>query len=351
MANKKVLIIKLTSLGDVIFNIPLANSLKDAGYEVSFLTSEKGYGVIKNNPAFQNSFLAPMEKWKRNKKPFSNILEYIKIVKEIRKQKFDIVIDSQQMFKSLIWMIFSGAKRRITCKNGKDFSWIAANEIIPDIRIGYHRHSVLNYLEYAKYLGAEQKIKFSLPVSSDETKSKIDLLLKDLDNSKPLVVISPATTRHLKYWHTDNWKELVQGIKDKCSLVFTGTKTDNDFISEISDNKFLNLAGKTDLSDLIELFRRASIVISPDAGSSHVAWATAKPAVISIFTITPAQYYGPFGDDKKYFRVQGNLPCQPCYLPQCPLKGEQKEACRKLPHPIEIINIVNNLLENTIHGV
>ena len=49
---KKVLIIRLSALGDVIFTIPLANTLKDNGYEVSWLVSEKGYQLLKDNPEF-----------------------------------------------------------------------------------------------------------------------------------------------------------------------------------------------------------------------------------------------------------------------------------------------------------
>ena len=44
---KKILLIRLSSLGDVIFNIPLANVLKSNGFEVSWLVSEKGYDVVK----------------------------------------------------------------------------------------------------------------------------------------------------------------------------------------------------------------------------------------------------------------------------------------------------------------
>lgn len=348
---KKVLIIKLTSLGDVIFNIPLANSLKDAGYDVSWLVSEKGYGVINNNPAVSKTFLAPTVKWKKNKFSIKNLFEYIHLIKALRKEKFDILIDSQKMFKSMLLQIFSGAKRRITSRGGKELSWLGINEFIPSIYTGVQRHSVNNYLEYAKYLGVEPKIKFTLPPSTQETKEKIDKLLIDINKTKPIVIISPATTRHLKFWHNDNWHKLIDGIKDKCNLVFTATENDRELIDEIGGNKFINLTGKTTLTDLIELFSRADIVISPDAGSAHIAWASGKPAVISIFTITPPTLYGPFGDDKKYFRVIGNLPCQPCYKQHCPLASPQFEACRRLPEAEEIINIVNNLLKTTDNGV
>ena len=64
---QKVLIIRLSSLGDVIFNIPLANVLKQNNYEVSWLVGEKGLDVIQNNPCVDKVFFAPVEKWKKNK--------------------------------------------------------------------------------------------------------------------------------------------------------------------------------------------------------------------------------------------------------------------------------------------
>lgn len=346
---KKVLLIRLTSLGDVIYNIPLANSLKEAGFEVSWLVSEKGYLVIKNNPAVYKTFLAPAQKWKTKKYSPSCLFEYLKILKEIRKEKFDIVIDSQQMFKSLIWLLFCGAKRKITVKGGGELSFLGANEFIP--KFDNKLHYVSRYLEFAKYLNAAPKLKFSLPPSTQKTKEKIDKLLAPLDNTKPIVVISPATTRHLKHWHPDNWCNLIAGIKDSCSLIFTGGENDKQLIKEIGGDNYLNLAGKTDLLDLIELFSRADIVISPDSGSAQIAWAVGKPAVICIYTITPWNIYGPFGNDEKYFKVHGNLSCQPCYKDNCPFNNSQFEACRKLPHADEIINIVNNLLKNIKHGV
>ena len=67
---QKVLVIRLSPLGDVIFNIPLANVLKQNNYEVSWLVGEKGLDVIQNNPCVDKVFFAPVEKWKKNKNIF-----------------------------------------------------------------------------------------------------------------------------------------------------------------------------------------------------------------------------------------------------------------------------------------
>ena len=96
-------------MGDVIFNIPLANCLKDNGYEVHWLVSEKGYSLVKDNPCVDKVHLAPVEKWKKSGKPFENFKEYLSILKMLRAEKFDIAIDTQLILKSLYWTRFCGA--------------------------------------------------------------------------------------------------------------------------------------------------------------------------------------------------------------------------------------------------
>lgn len=346
---KKILLVRLSSLGDVIFNIPLANVLKNNGYSVTWIVSEKGYDVIKNNPAVDRAILVPIAKWKKKGFCLDNIIEFFSILKELRKEKFDIALDTQMMFKSMAIMRLCRAKRKICFNKGKEFSQFGGNERIEPKPNDYSIHAVYRHLTYAQYLGLKgaDEVKFTLPESTIETKSKVDELLKDLDKSKPLVVIAPATTWKLKHWNKDNWKILVDSIKDKCSLVFTGTEADKPLISYISNDEHINLAGKTGLLDLVEIFSRAKLVIAPDSGSAHVARACEKPAVIAIFCCTPATMYGPFGDDTKYFAIDGSLKCQPCHKRKCTLTGDDFEQCVNYPNAQKIIDIVNRVLENS----
>lgn len=349
---KKVLLIRLSSLGDVIFNVPLVNVLKSNGYEVTWIVSEKGIDIVKNNPAVDNAILIPLKKWKKNRFSFNNILEFFSILRKLRAEKFDIAIDTQMMLKTAIWMFLCGAKRKLGYSIGREYSTLAVKEKInkpqtPDYQI----HAVYQHLQFAKYLGLTDEVKFTLPTSTADVIKKADELLKDVDKSKPMVVISPATTWKLKHWNKDNWKVVIDAIKDKCSLVFTGMECDRELISYIGGDEHINLVGKTNIKDMIEIFSRADIVMAPDSGSSHVARATEKPAVITIFCCTPPKMYGPFGNDKKYFAVGGDLKCQPCHARICPLKGDGAEQCVNFPHPDKIINIVNSLLQNIGHSV
>lgn len=343
--SKKLLLIRLSSLGDVIHTIPLANSLKDAGYEITWLVSEKGLQVLQGNPCVDKVILAPVQKWKKRGFSLTSFKEYLSILKQLRAEKFDIAIDAQMMLKSMYWMMFCGAKRRIISRQARELSFLGANEIIPEITKD-HKHPVIRcYMKFADYLGVDtSKIKVTLPERSTEVKTKVDELLKGISN--PIVVISPATTWANKHWNRDYWKTVVDALKDKCSIVFTGGPNDNELIEYISGGKFLNLAGKTDIMELAEIFSRADVVLSPDSGSAHLAWAAQKPLVVTIFTCTPLEYLAPPTGNCE--ALTGHIDCQPCFKRRCKFNTN---ACVNSPLPEEVVNIVNKSLLNKYNVV
>ncbi len=346
MERKKVLLIKLSSLGDVIFNIPLAYALKDAGYEVSWLVSEKGYDIIKNNPCVDKAILAPIFSWRKRGFSIRNIVEFWSLIRQLRAEKYDISIDAQMMFKSLFFNMLCGARRRITSKKAKEFAVLGANELVEGISYSPNCSIVLNYLKFAEYLGINTaEIKTSLPNRTKEVVLKINELLKDIDLSKPTVIVAPATTWENKHWDIENWKMVVNKLSESASIVFSGGEKDEELVEKINNKRFLNLAGKTNLMELIELFSRADVVISPDSGSAHLAWALNKPAVITIFTCTPEKVLAPIGDEGKYIAVSGELSCRPCFKKKCKLRND-KNLCTKLPEPEEVVEVANKIFSN-----
>lgn len=345
----KILIIRLTSLGDVIFTIPLACTLHDENNEIGWLVAEKGLDVIKGNPCVDKCHFVPLKEWK--KRPFSikTFIEFLNLIKEIRAENYDIALDCQQMFKNLFLFLFSGAKRRITFKDAREFSNLGANEFVtPKAKFrDYNYHIVERNLDYARYLGFEPtSIKYSLPETSTSAKAKVDELLKNIGHNLPVVVVAPETTWLNKHWSEENWAKLIENIHTRCNLVLTGTNTEllNSILSKTQSNvNYLDLFGKTNVEELREVFSRAKLVISPDSGSAHLAWASSNPAVVAIFTCTPAKRFGPYGDSRKYFAVSSELECQPCFKRKCHLLQDINK-CRNYPKYEVIMNIVNELL-------
>ncbi|MBQ3311290.1 glycosyltransferase family 9 protein [bacterium] len=346
-SKKKVLIIRLSSMGDVIFNVPLANKLKENGYEVSWLVGEKGLQILENNPSVDKVFFAPVEKWKKSKNILKNFYEYIEIIKNLRNEKFDIALDTQMLMKSIPFTMFCGAKRRIISKSAREFSFIGANEIIPRVFDKFNIPVVKAYLKYAEYLGLDVSyFNVTLPPSKEDDVNFVSDLLKDTDKTKQNIVIAPATTWVAKHWDKNNWRELIEKLKDKYNLIFSGGKNDVKLIDEIRNGVGLNLAGKTNLSQLIELLRNSDLLISLDSGTTHLGWATQIPKVISIFCCTPIGLYAPIGDKNKYVSLSGDLTCQPCHHKKCRLKEKLKNSCTKFPKPDEVFKYVQKFMEN-----
>ena len=337
---KKILLVRLSALGDVIFNIPLANILKKNGAVLHWLVSEKGFQIVNGNPCVDKVILAPVEKWKKEENKIKNFFEYLKIIKELRKEKYDIVIDTQLILKSLIWTLFSGGKRRIVSKSAREGAIIGGNEFIEPIFRDFETHAVINYFEFAKHLGLDtSEIKVTLPESTEEVKNKIDELLAIADKKKKNLMIAPATTWKNKHWNKEHWQQVVNEInKEKFNLIFLGTKNDESLIKEIGGDNYINLCGKTNLPELIEVMRRSDILVSLDSGSTHLGWATNKPKIVSIFCSTPKKRYMPIGEG--HIGLSGNLKCQPCHKKKCPKKTNE---CTNYPKPKEVIDAIYTL--------
>ena len=104
---------------------------------------------------------------------------------------------------------------------------------------------------------------------------------------------------------------------------------------------YIGVRGDENLTELAEIFRRADVVISPDSGSAHIAWAVEKPFVITVFTATSALRNAPFGENCVSFYPE--IDCYPCMKRKCRRKKEKNICCTAVS-PEKIVNILKNIL-------
>jgi len=347
----KILIVRLSAIGDVIHSLPVLNALKrkfpDA--DISWVVEDKAADILLNNPLVDKVFIIPKKRWKNEGFSFSNAKEFIDIIGLIRKEKFDIAIDLQELFKSGIITYLSGAKRRIAHAKTREFAEIFINEKLQAHDIFDPNKMIIErYLEPAKYLGAPvDEIKFSLPPVKIETKAYIDSLLQDIDSSKPVIVFSPATIWPTKHWLESYWSELLKKLSSNNNIIFIGSDNDNALINRITaqadTQNFLSVAGKTTLLDLIEIFNRTDILVTPDTGPAHIANATGRPVIISIFGSTSHKRSSPYGD--KHIAFSAELSCQPCFKRKCSKKYSSME-CMKEITPDKVFETILDELHN-----
>ena len=346
---KKVLILRLSAIGDTIHTLPVVNALKAAypDCQTGWVVEDKAALFVEKHPNVDKCYILPKKLWKKRGLSPENVKEFFDIIKDINSEHYDIVLDTQQLFKSAILLPFLNIKRKITLSGGREFSGLFSNEKVKASHELFNPdyHVVKRNLELAEYLGANaENIEFKLAPPSEEVQNRVNTLLFSLNPDKKNVVISPATTWKNKHWDEDCWREVLSYLESRANLIFTGTENDLPLIERISNgiNGGVILAGKTNLEELACVFSRADVVISPDSGSAHIAWATAHPKIITLFFATSSNRTAPYGE--KYFSIQSKTECSPCMKKHCKLKSNKNKCIQEISSE-EIINIVKKVLQ------
>lgn len=363
----KLLIVKLSAIGDVIHCLPVANALKARlpGLHLTWLVEPLSADLLIDNPAVDDVIIFQAKSWLRQaNKPrqWGSIWQNASaLFKRLQEEKFDAVLEMQGLLKSALIAQACGAKIRIGFARTREF---ADCFLTHPINVGdYFGHYVpvvdLN-LRIAEallmLLGGDARlppIAFPLPVVSSAVRDKMlsiiangktnqpapikatghnapDAVAPVLSHhmgTEPICVLIPGTTWTSKSWPSESWFQLGQKIASLgYRLILIGGKSElatNRLLAERLRNhndcdNLLDLTDSTTLLDLIYLFRKTDIVIGCDTGPLHLAAAVNKPKVVGIYGSTPWRRNGPYGDHCRSVSLEAW--CQPCYRKVCPLK-------------------------------
>jgi len=312
----RILLIKLSSLGDIIHALPTLEALRSLYPRGRFtwLVEDAHAPVLAGHPALDEVWPVPRPRL-GNGLFLKNLRDGLQIARRLRKEPFDLVIDLQGLLKSALWVALARSPRKLGYDRTREFSYLALTErLVPFDR---EAHAVWRYLNLARRLGAPAdppRLRFGLPLTED-----IDNLISP-EKGRPLVVLHPGARWPTKLWPADHWARLAEWLTREhgFQVVVTGSPGDRDLAGEIvaqADAPLLNLAGRTSLAELAALFHRARLAVTTDTGPMHLAAALGTP-VAAIFGPTAPWRTGPFGQGHEVVRLP--LPCSPCFRRRCP---------------------------------
>ncbi len=346
----KILIIRLSALGDTIHTLPLAAALRKEYPEsqIDWVVEDKAEKFVVNNPLLNNVYVIERKNRKKSS-ALRGFKEFFKIINKIRHEKYDVVIDTQQLFKSAVIMGLSSGKRKIALDDGREFSYIFANEIIKTGRKQFdtNYHVVKRNLEIAKYLGCQNiEPEFIIPDFERDYSKYIIEAMDSLDKSKKTICVAPATTWDNKHWTVNGWADVINEFKNKYNIVITAAEKEKTLTEKIilntGNTNILDLTGKTTLADLVYIYKNSDLLISPDSGSAHVAWCSGCEKIITLFFATSSKRTAPFGDN--YYTVSSKTDCSPCMKKHCKRKNFLNQCTKEIKSE-EIINIVKKVLQ------
>ncbi|MDP3298378.1 MAG: lipopolysaccharide heptosyltransferase II [Thermodesulfovibrionia bacterium] len=312
----KILIIKPSSLGDVIHSLPFLKAIKNTFHDadIEWVISKSLKEILEGNHLINRLIVFDKDSWTKIGNLSKTVKEAIGLINILRSGHYDMVVDLQGLLRSGLITFFSSSPLKVGFKNAREGSSIFYNK---KISVNGSLHAVDRCLEIAKSIGAKiDKVEFPLIFINDAERKKIKNLIGDLQE---YVVVIPSARWKTKRWSPENFGTLISKLSVPC--IVTGSRADEQIVKEVmrfSNGKGTNFCGKTDLKELTALIAGAKAVVTNDSGPMHIAAALGVP-VIALFGPTDPYKTGPYGwQEKKNLKViRASISCSPCFKKKC----------------------------------
>ena len=334
----RILIIKLSSIGDVIHTLPslgaLRKGLDGAGgrVEIDWLVEEAASSILADHPMIDNLIIVKNRGWLTNRGA------NVRTAKYLRSRRYDMVLDFQGLMKSGIWVALSKGRRKIGFSNARELSRAFLNDKVgapdPD------EHAVERYLRLARHavgrtaVGARAAAElntegeFPMPDLSGATEDMLKLLKKHglgagSDKPKGFFAVVAHARWPTKLWGDEAFVEFARNAMQRYDLdaVLTGGVMDRAALDSMRSRiggRAANLAGETNLTELAALFSMADFVVTVDSGPMHIAAAVGTPVIALFGPTSPARtgpFKGPGGPGHTVIRK--GVECSPCFKKEC----------------------------------
>lgn len=314
MEYNNILIIKMSSLGDVLHTLPFVAELRERFPQarLTWLVHPQFSGFVPDPPMVDEVIY--FDKVKFNKMSLGKKWSCFKEMRSLlHSRNFDLVIDMQGLFKSAVLAAISGCNNRIGYCEMREGSGLVSKAIT-----GAHAkdHVIERYLDVARYLGCAIKdIRFPMPDLQKEWQAVQE---KTEAVKEPYVVLVPGARWETKKWPIEYFSELAEMIlRDGKQVVLAGGPEDTSLGSQITrlSPGVTDLTGKTGLRELGALIQHSTAYISGDTGPLFIAAAMKRP-LIALYGPTRPDRTGPYGSSEAVI-IRAPVSCAGCLKKRC----------------------------------
>ena len=298
---KKFLIIQTAFIGDVVLATPLASALKEQYPEstVHFLVRKGNESLLENNPNVDRVLI-----WYKKK---SKIINLFRLVRRIRKQKYDAVYNLHRYMSTGILTWLSGANRKLGFdKNplSRYYTNKIKHKIPHEYQYGFVHEVQRNLQLLGKGVPAIIRPQlYPSPADYDKAAS--------LKSSRPYFIIAPGSVWFTKQWAIEKWQELLSWLPLEADVFLMGGPDDKDLCEQLSafHPSSRNIAGELSFLESTALMKDAERVFVNDSAPLHFASAINAKTTAIFCSTHPKFGFGPLADERKIVRMQDGVCC------------------------------------------
>ncbi|HMK48463.1 MAG TPA: glycosyltransferase family 9 protein, partial [Thermodesulfovibrionales bacterium] len=237
---EKILIIKPSSLGDIVHSLPFLDVVRKRfrKAEIHWLVFRGFESLLEGHPMIDRLWVIDKESWKKIDRAWAALGEISVIMKELRKERFNLVVDLQGLLRSGLIAAATGAPMRVGFSEAREGSRFLYTHRVAG---GKNIHAVDRYLKIAEFLGCDiSKVSFPFPpfkklssVESMVEPLKLQPSSVDLSDSSmtEYVVLVPGARWKTKRWPASRFGELASLLPYRSVIV--GGKSDMAVANEI----------------------------------------------------------------------------------------------------------------------
>lgn len=352
LSGKRILVIKPSSLGDVIHTLPVVHALKRVypACHISWIVQEGLGGLLEGDPAIDELIAISIPS---TSEPGASPVAFlaagwatIRTVSRLRdrflQDPYDLVLDLHASFRSGLLGLTNPGGLRMGFSDAKELNTYFQDQVVDTGHAG--AHAVDKNLLFARQLGCQPIPEDFKVFITEPWEHAVRLFLQDAEagDCSRIVYANPGARWRTKLWTVHSWAALADRLRAKfgATVVFAGSSADREMINsiiELTQEPAVSSAGKLRLGESAALLRRSCVYVGVDSGPMHIAAFVGTP-VVALFGPTDPARVAPYGNGHAVV-TRENLECLGCRKRSC-----ANRACLEQISPEQVLETVARLM-------
>ncbi len=346
----EILVVRLTSLGDVLMSLPAVKALKEGspGTKVSWLVEGSVAELLSCQDFVDHVLRFPRDLIMRSIREGSGLKalgHLTAFLGKLRATRYDALIDFHGILKSALLDYAARAEKKIGFgrRFAKEGSWLAYDERVDGADT--HLHKVERNMLLVRHLGIDGTVPQVELVAPPDAESYVNDLLAEHGIRPPIIAIFPFCSKGsaFKRWDLGRYAELLKRMKESipATMLILWGPGEEEEARQLCDmaGAGVVLPANLGVAQLCAVLKRADMYVGGDTGVMHLAAFSGVP-VVAIFGPTDPKVNAPYGPAHRVVRKE--LPCSPCRDKNC-----KERTCLNSITPEEVFEEVKGMWDRT----